>query len=78
MLGFLVNVKQSSYEKSDFPPLEGKRLQYVFVGGKLRIFLWAKDTVRSLKHGCGREMFLMKRIPRDGRNRPNCFLLRIC
>lgn len=24
-------------------------------GGELRIFLWAQDTTRSLKHGCGGE-----------------------
>lgn len=34
--------------------------------GELRVFLWA-DTMRSLKHGCGGEMFLMERVPRVGR-----------
>lgn len=65
-------------EKRDFPPFEGNCSGYVVGGGELRIFLRAEDAMGSLKLGCSREMFLMERVPRDGRNQPNSFLLRIC
>lgn len=68
LLGFLVDVKSSSCTLKRVIICPWKEIAQRMWSGVERIFLWAEDTMVSLKHGCGGEMFFMERVPRDAGN----------